>query len=63
MLSHRNITSDTFLVTYYMPLYESDVFYVILPIHHAYTMTAVLMETLSLARRRSLASALPSPRC
>lgn len=47
MLSHRNITSDTFLVTYYMPLYESDVFYVILPIHHAYTMTAVLMEALS----------------
>ena len=47
MLSHRNIMSDTFLVTYYMPIYESDVFYVILPIHHAYTMTAVLMETLS----------------
>ena len=48
MLSHRNIVSDTLLVTYYMPLYETDVFYVILPIHHAYTMTAVFMETISI---------------
>lgn len=47
MLSHKNIVSDTYLVTYYMPLFESDVFYVILPIHHAYTMTAVFMETIS----------------
>jgi long-chain acyl-CoA synthetase len=30
-----------------MPLYESDVFYAILPIHHAYTMVAVFFETWS----------------
>mgnify|MGYP001365075293 CR=1 FL=1 len=47
MLSHRNLVSDTFICTYYMPLYESDVFYAILPIHHAYTMVAVFFETFS----------------
>ncbi|MFA7119378.1 MAG: class I adenylate-forming enzyme family protein, partial [Sphaerochaetaceae bacterium] len=47
MLSHRNIVSDTFICTYYMPLYETDVFYAILPIHHAYTMVAVFFETIS----------------
>ncbi|MCH3920731.1 MAG: acyl--CoA ligase [Sphaerochaeta sp.] len=47
MLSHRNLISDTFICTYYMPLYESDVFYAILPIHHAYTMVAVFFETWS----------------
>lgn len=47
MLSHRNIVSDTYMCTYYMPLKQTDVFYIILPIHHAYTMTAVFMETVS----------------
>jgi long-chain acyl-CoA synthetase len=47
MLSHRNLVSDTFICTYYMPLYPNDVFYAILPLHHAYTMVAVFLETIS----------------
>lgn len=47
MLTHHNMVSDCFLVTQYMPLSPSDVFYAILPIHHAYTMLAVFLETFS----------------
>jgi long-chain acyl-CoA synthetase len=43
-LTHENIVSDTFLAECYMPVDAYDVWYAILPIHHAYTMVAVFME-------------------
>jgi len=48
MLTHKNLVSDCFLAQG-TPLYldETDVFYCILPIHHAYTMLAVFIETIS----------------
>lgn len=45
MLTHNNFTYDTFTAQKFMDIYPTDVFYVILPIHHAYTMTAVFLET------------------
>ncbi len=47
MLSHKNIVSDTYIAQSHMRLYETDVFYALLPIHHAYTMLAVFMEAIS----------------
>ncbi len=47
MLTHRNITSDCFLAQALMTLYPTDVFYVLLPIHHSYTMLAVFIEGIS----------------
>lgn len=46
-LSNNNLVSDCFRAQCYMPLFPTDVFYVILPIHHAYTMLAVFYETFS----------------
>jgi long-chain acyl-CoA synthetase len=48
MLTHRNLVSDCYLAQG-TPLfvYHTDVFYAILPIHHAYTMLAVFIETIS----------------
>ncbi|GMO31484.1 MAG: AMP-binding protein [Termitinemataceae bacterium] len=48
MLSHRNFVSDTYLAQgtpFYV--YHTDIFYALLPIHHAYTMQAVLIEAIS----------------
>ena len=47
MLSHKNLVSDCFIAQTRMKLYETDVFYALLPIHHAYTMLAVFIETIS----------------
>ncbi|NCC65485.1 MAG: long-chain fatty acid--CoA ligase, partial [Spirochaetia bacterium] len=47
MLSHSNLVSDCYLAQAHMTLYPSDVFYAILPIHHAYTMMAVFFEAIS----------------
>ncbi len=47
MLSHENLTSDVWQAQGWMNIYDSDVFYAILPIHHAYTMLAVFLETIS----------------
>ena len=47
MLTHQNLVSDTYIAQTRMKLYPTDVFYAILPIHHAYTMLAVFLETLS----------------
>ncbi len=44
MLTHSNIVSDVYLAQTNMNIYSTDVFYAILPIHHAYTMLAVLLE-------------------
>jgi long-chain acyl-CoA synthetase len=47
MLTHENLVSDCYLAQGHLNLYPTDVFYALLPIHHAYTMLAVLIETLS----------------
>lgn len=47
MLSHRNFTSDAFIAQSQMDIDEHDVFYAILPVHHAYTMQAVLIESMT----------------
>ena len=45
MLSFSNFMSSTLSSQRLFNVYPTDVFYAILPIHHAYTMTAVLLET------------------
>jgi long-chain acyl-CoA synthetase len=48
MLSHRNLSADCYLSQGTpLLLYHTDVFYAILPIHHAYTMLAVFIESIS----------------
>jgi long-chain acyl-CoA synthetase len=48
MLTHQNLVSDCYLAqgTPLLVLH-TDVFYAILPLHHAYTMLAVFIETIS----------------
>ena len=45
ILSFYNFMSSTLSSQRLFDVYPTDVFYAILPIHHAYTMTAVLLET------------------
>lgn len=45
MLSHKNLISDCYIAQCNLKVVPSDVFYAILPIHHAYTMLAVFFET------------------
>ena len=47
MLSHENLISDVWQAQGLMNIYDDDVFYAILPIHHAYTMLAVFLESIS----------------
>ena len=47
MLTHKNLVSDCYLAQGNMNIYHTDVFYAILPIHHAYTMLAVFIEAMS----------------
>jgi long-chain acyl-CoA synthetase len=48
MLTHRNLVSDCYLAQGVpFPVYHTDVFYALLPLHHAYTMLAVFIETIS----------------
>ena len=47
MLSHKNLVSDCYTAQDNMKLYQTDVFYNLLPIHHAYTMQAAFIEPLS----------------
>ena len=47
MLSHTNLVADCYLAQGNMNIYSTDVFYAILPIHHAYTMLAVFFESFS----------------
>lgn len=46
MLSHENLCSDGFIALQNLIIYETDVFYNLLPIHHAYTMQAALIVPL-----------------
>ncbi|MBQ0050568.1 MAG: AMP-binding protein [Treponema sp.] len=47
MLTHKNLVSDSFIAQTRMKLSEKDVFYALLPIHHAYTMQAVMICAIS----------------
>lgn len=47
MLSHKNLVSDTYIAQTRLLVLPTDVFYALLPIHHAYTMQAVLIESMS----------------
>ena len=47
MLSHENYVSDCYQAQGWMNIYDDDVFYALLPIHHAYTMLAVFIESVS----------------
>ena len=47
MLTHRNFVSDCLLAQANLPVHHTDVFYALLPIHHAYTMLAVFIEAVS----------------
>lgn len=43
MLTHKNIISDGFIAMTTLTIYPEDVFYALLPIHHAYTMQAAFI--------------------
>jgi long-chain acyl-CoA synthetase len=47
MLTHQNLTSDCYLAQGNIDIYHTDIFYALLPLHHAYTMLAVFIETIS----------------
>ena len=47
MLSHKNLVSDCYIAQTHMNVFSTDVFYALLPIHHAYTMLAVFIEAIS----------------
>lgn len=47
MLSHKNLVSDCYIAQNNMKIFSTDVFYALLPIHHAYTMLAVFIEAIS----------------
>lgn len=47
MLTHANFVKDCYLAQMNMNIYHEDVFYALLPIHHSYTMLAVLIEAVS----------------
>ncbi len=43
MLSHKNLIADGFIAQTNLTIYHTDVFYALLPIHHAYTMQAAFI--------------------
>ena len=48
MLTHQNLVSDCYLAQGApLHIFHTDIFYAVLPIHHAYTMLAVFIESLS----------------
>ncbi|MCQ2577608.1 MAG: AMP-binding protein [Treponema sp.] len=47
MLSHKNLLSDCFIAQTNLEIVSTDVFYALLPIHHAYTMQAAFICPLS----------------
>ena len=47
MLSHKNLVSDAYIAQTNLTILPEDVFYVLLPIHHAYTMQASFIVPLS----------------
>ncbi len=47
MLTHENFTSDCLLAQQLLSISTDDVFYALLPLHHAYTLLAVFLEAVS----------------
>ena len=47
VLTHRNLVADCYIAQTNLSIYETDVFYALLPIHHSYTMLAVFIEAIS----------------
>ncbi len=47
MLTHENLTSDCLLAQKLLSISAEDVFYALLPLHHAYTLLAVFLEAVS----------------
>lgn len=47
MLTNENLVADCYLAQGNITFYPDDVFYAILPIHHSYTMLAVMFESFS----------------
>lgn len=47
MLTHKNFVSDCYIAQTHMHIFHTDVFYALLPLHHSYTLLAVLIETIS----------------
>ncbi|CEM62164.1 long-chain fatty acid--CoA ligase [Treponema phagedenis] len=47
MLSHKNLVADCYIAQTHLNIFETDVFYALLPLHHSYTMLAVFIEALS----------------
>ena len=47
MLTHQNLVSDCYLSQGNLIVLHTDVFYALLPIHHAYCMLAVFIEAMS----------------
>ncbi len=43
MLSHKNLIADGFIAQTHLDIFHTDVFYALLPIHHAYTMQAAFI--------------------
>ena len=47
MLSHKNLIADAYIAQTNLDIYPTDVFYALLPIHHAYTMQAAFICPIS----------------
>ncbi|PIE97876.1 MAG: long-chain fatty acid--CoA ligase [Treponema sp.] len=47
MLTHKNFVSDCYIAQTRMNIFHTDIFYALLPLHHSYTLLAVLIETVS----------------
>ena len=47
MLTHKNLVSDCYIAQGNLDVLYTDVFYALLPIHHAYCMLAVFIEAIS----------------
>jgi len=47
VLTHKNFVSCCYIAQINLKVFETDVFYALLPIHHSYTMLAVFFEALS----------------
>lgn len=62
MLTHKNLVSDCYIAQTRMKLYPTDVFYALLPIHHAYTMLAVFIEALSVGAEVVFAQSMAAQR-
>lgn len=47
VLTHKNLVSDCFIAQTNLAIFETDIFYALLPIHHGYTMQAAFINPIS----------------